>query len=121
MNAVAANTFRQGFSTRTFMGIDMFPYRQDNVQEFIKKIEFKQKAHNVTFNLRFNINKIDFNSKLNEDLKFKMEQVNFSEEWTNILEKDYSVNKRQFVFYVLDCRESSGLLDLCNMRDVGKF
>lgn len=31
MNEVAANVFRQGYSTRTYRGMDIFRYREDNV------------------------------------------------------------------------------------------
>jgi len=30
-NKIAANSFRQGYSLRTYMGTDMFSYREDNV------------------------------------------------------------------------------------------
>ena len=31
MSEIVANSFRQGYSTRTFMNYNMFPYREDNV------------------------------------------------------------------------------------------
>ena len=39
MNQVAANVFRQGYSTRTYRGMDIFRYREDNVQRNLKMIE----------------------------------------------------------------------------------
>ena len=40
MNEIVANSFRQGYSTRTFMNYNMFPYRNDNVQERLKQLKF---------------------------------------------------------------------------------
>ena len=68
MSEIVANAFRQGYSTRTYTGFDMFRYREDNVPFQIKQIEHATEAHGVKFNLRFNINKVKFCSRLNEDL-----------------------------------------------------
>ena len=40
MSEIVANSFRQGYSTRTFMNYNMFPYREDNVQERIKQLKY---------------------------------------------------------------------------------
>jgi hypothetical protein len=55
---VAANAFRQGYTTRTFTGMDIYRYRDDNVQRTLKSIEFKNEANDVIFNIKFNINEI---------------------------------------------------------------
>ena len=94
MSPIVANAFRQGYSTRTFMGYNMFPYRDDNVQRRIKQLKYYQKAHDVEFNIYFNINKIEFCSKLNEDLMATMKENNFAEAYTKVLEKDHQVHKR---------------------------
>jgi hypothetical protein len=58
MSMVAANAFRQGYTTRTFTGMDIYRYRDDNVQRTLKSIEFKNEANDVIFNIKFNINEI---------------------------------------------------------------
>lgn len=72
----------------------MFPYREDNVQTPLNSFSHIVSAHNVTFNLKFNVNKIGFNSKLNEDFINKLKSSNFYEEWDEIFLRDYQVNKR---------------------------
>jgi len=89
MSPIVANAFRQGYSTRTFMGYNMFPYRDDNVPIRIKQVTHSTLAHGVEFNLRFNINKIPFCSRLNEDLITTMQETNFAEAYTKVLEKDH--------------------------------
>lgn len=74
MNEVAANAFRQGYTTRTYAPYKMFPYRDDNVQSRLKQFEFTTSASNVTFKLRFNINKIRFNSALNQEIQMRLKE-----------------------------------------------
>jgi hypothetical protein len=66
MNEITANAFRQGYSLRTFANMNMFPYREDNVGRALKSFLFSTEAEGVTFNINFNVNEIDFNSRLNE-------------------------------------------------------
>lgn len=75
----------------------------------------------LDFNFRFNINRIAFVSQLNEELKKVMNKSEYPEEWMKVIVKDYTVQKRQFVFYLLECRRGSELFDVCNKRDVRRF
>jgi hypothetical protein len=89
MSEIVANAFRQGYSTRTFTGFNMFKYREDNVPYQIKQVQHGTERHGVKFNLRFNINEIRFCSRLNEDLLQVMESTNFAEEYVKVLAKDH--------------------------------
>jgi len=53
MNLVAANAFRQGYSTRTFTGMEMFRYREDNVGRKVKDFSYPTSANGIDFNLKF--------------------------------------------------------------------
>ena len=94
MNQVAANVFRQGYSTRTFRGMDIFRHREDNVQRSIKQIEHSVSAHDVVFNLRFNINEVEFVSRLNENMMDAMRKSSFYQELVEVITRDYQVSKR---------------------------
>ena len=61
------NSFRSGYyaNTEKFVSIDKFPYRDDNVPQLVKSIVFPYEFNGNEVDIRFHINKIDFNSKLN--------------------------------------------------------
>jgi hypothetical protein len=124
MQEVAANVFRQGHSLRTFSGMKMFPYREDNVPRLQKQLRYSTSVgyedRPVTFNFKFNINTIEFNSKLNEHTATLMRQSNFHNDFTRSVTRDYQVNKRQYAFYLLNCFDMP-MRDLCNSRDINKF
>lgn len=88
-NEVAANVFRQGYSTRTFMGYNMFNYREDNVQKKYKQLDFETKSNEVTFGFKFNLNEIAFNSRLNEDLINVMKKSNYHQDFVEPIIRDY--------------------------------
>lgn len=76
------------------MHYDMFRYREDNVQRNIKQIEFMQDYNNVKFKFRFNINEIEFVSRLNEDIAYQLENSNFHYEITQAIIRDHQASKR---------------------------
>ena len=122
MSLVAANVFRQGYSLRTYNGVDMFPYRDDNVQKVINKFTFTTRANEVEFNLQFTVNAVNFNSRLNQDLQKKMKDSSYSSQIASAIKKDYVVSKRQYAFYILDCRQNeASMRALCNNNDIGKL
>jgi len=118
MNNVVANAFLQGHSTRTFMGMNMFSYREDNVQRPIRTSEFKTSSKGVEFKVRFNINEVGFCSRLNQDFITTMDQANYHHDILEALTRDYQVSKRQYAFYLLDCRVEQGIRNLCNKQDI---
>lgn len=61
------NSFRSGYyaNTEKFATIEKFPYRDDNVAQLVKNIVFPQEFNGNEVDIRFHINKIGFNSKLN--------------------------------------------------------
>jgi hypothetical protein len=61
------NTFRQGFyaNTEKFANIPKFAYREDNLSKLTKGLVFQKEISGNEVDLRFHLNKIDFNSKLN--------------------------------------------------------
>lgn len=126
MTEVAANVFRQGHSLRSFSGLNMFPYRDDNVARLQKQLFYSttvasaaQSDRPVKFNFRFNLNTVEFNSRLNEHISTLLRESNFHGDFVKAITRDYQVNKRQYAFYLLDCTEA--LKDLCNGRDISKF
>lgn len=127
MTEVAANVFRQGHSLRSFSGLNMFPYRDDNVARLQKQLFYSTKAAStaqserpVKFNFRFNLNTVEFNSRLNEHISTLLRESNFHGDFVKAITRDYQVNKRQYAFYLLDCTEMP-MRDLCNSRDISKF
>jgi hypothetical protein len=69
MSEVIANSFRPGYSLRTFSNMKMFDHRDDNVQRLIKSLLYKTNFESVEFNITFNINSIEFCSRLNENFQ----------------------------------------------------
>ena len=100
------------------MGINMFNYREDNVQKPIRFSKMKTTSAGVEFHVMFNINEINFCSRLNEDIHSKMETASYHTDITDAIIKDYKVSKRQYAFYLLDCREQSNIRHLCNRQDI---
>lgn len=105
----------------------MFDYRNDNVARLKRQLSYSSIVHEtkdssrpVKFNFRFNINTIEFNSRLNEHISLLLRESNFHEDYVPAITRDYQVNKRQYAFYLLDCTEQP-LKDQCNARDIGKF
>lgn len=110
MQEVAANVFRQGHSLRTFSGLKMFPYRDDNVPRLQKQFYYSTTVKStigsdrpVKFHFRFNINSVEFNSKLNEHVTTLMKDSNYHTDFTKAITRDYQLNKRQYAFYLLNC------------------
>lgn len=118
---MAANVFRQGYSTRTFSPYTMFPYREDNVGNRLRQFKFQTKSSNVTFNLRFNVNRVNFNSRLNEEFYGLLVETDNMVRYSRALVKEYQTSKRQFAFYILDCQMYTKMYDACNKRDLAAF
>ena len=51
MSEVIANSFRPGYSLRTFSNMKMFDHRDDNVQRLIKSLLYKTNFESVEFNI----------------------------------------------------------------------
>jgi predicted small metal-binding protein len=74
------------------------------VQRNLRQIEHSVKAHDVAFNIRFNINEVEFVTRLNEHMKDALKRSSFYQELIEVITRDYQLSKRQFAFYLLDCR-----------------
>ena len=74
--------------------MDIYRYREDGVQRNLKQIEHQVEAHNVVFNMRFNLNEIEFNSRLNEDMMQAMKTSSFYQELVQVIIKDFQISKR---------------------------
>jgi hypothetical protein len=48
-----------------------------------------------------------------------MRKKSYYQDVIPVLTKDYQVSKRQYAFYLLDCKRDSVLIDLCNSNAVG--
>ena len=118
--SIAANAFRQGYSTRSYQNIDVFNYRNDGVQQNIRQVKFKTEG-DQQFQIQFNINQILMNTRLDEDLMEKMKSSQFYQDLVNVLVKDHQISKRQFTFYKMDCRLETNIRDLCNSRELSQF
>ena len=89
MSDVIANAFRPGYSLRTFQNTKMFDHRDDNVQRPIKSLLYSIKVDSLDFNIKFNINSIEFCSRLNEHFHKKWLTTNFYQEMTSVISRDY--------------------------------
>ena len=74
----------------------------------------------MKFSFRFNINSVEFNSKLNEHVATLMRDSNNADTFSQAITRDYQVNKRQYAFYLLNCVDMP-MRDVCNSRDVNKL
>ena len=89
MSDVIANAFRPGYSLRTFQNTKMFDHRDDNVQRPIKSLLYSIKVDSIDFNIKFNINSIEFCSRLNEHFHKKLLTTNFYQDMTSVISRDY--------------------------------
>lgn len=84
-------------------------------------MEHRIETHGVEFKVKFNINEIGFNSRLNENMMQKMGESGFYQDLVEVITKDHQISKRQFSFYIMDCSVDSRLSNLCQSRDINKF
>ena len=102
--------------------MDVFKYRDDNFKRSLRNLEYSSQDldntfPDVNFNFKFSINKVSFNSRLNEDLYHKLKRRGSTDDILEVLERDYVTSKRQFVFYIIDCCEGSALNGECSTID----
>jgi hypothetical protein len=86
---VAANVFRTGYNLRSYKNMNVFDYRNDNIQKLVQQVEHRIETHGVEFKVKFNINHIEFNSRLNENMISKMRQSNFHQDLVEVVVKDH--------------------------------
>ena len=60
---------------------------------------------------------MEFSSKLNSHLQAALEKGGRYEELVKALHRDYSVSKRQYAIYLVDCYEKT-LASLCAKADI---
>ena len=102
------------------MNMDMFDHRDDNVARQVKKLSYKLNtpAQGVSYNVAFNINQVEFVSRLNTQFHEALRTHAHYQDLVKMITKDYSVSKRQYAFYLLDCYDET-LRELCTKVDIG--
>lgn len=118
MSEITANAFRPGYSVRSFKDMTMFDHRDDNVARLIEQVTYTTAAAGVAFNLDFNINAVEFVSRLNSHFQSVLENGGRSDDLVAALRRDYSVSKRQYAVYLIDCYDET-LRQLCASADIG--
>lgn len=120
MTEVAANAFRPGYSVRSFKDMVMFDHRDDNVARLIEQVSYKTTAKDVDFNVAFNINQVEFTSRLNSHFQAALANGGRQEDLVAALRRDYAVSKRQYAIYLVDCYDET-LRALCASAEIGRM
>ena len=120
MNEIAANAFRPGYSLRTFRDMNIFEHRDDNVGRLIEQISYKTETKGVDFNVAFNINLVDFSSRLNSHFQAAMANGGRQDDLVAALRRDYAVSKRQYAIYLINCHDET-LASLCASSEVARM
>lgn len=120
MNDIVANAYRPGYSIRSFANSTVMNHRTDNVGRLVENLNYRTESQGVDYNINFNINKVDLVSRLNSHFHEVMLKKGRQEDLVAALRRDYSVSKRQYAIYLVDCYDET-LKELCAGADVGRM
>ncbi|TNV83585.1 hypothetical protein FGO68_gene14400 [Halteria grandinella] len=109
MNAeLMQNSFRVGYykSADKFQNLKPFPYREDNVPRRERTLEFQKDYSGNDVDIRYQINTIDFNSKLNAEFRRELATPDpdlHMHRLSESIHTDIMMHGRQYVIYLIDC------------------
>jgi hypothetical protein len=94
------NSFRVGYysGTEQMQGAKAFPYREDNKLKGARSVVFQKDYSGNDVDIRFQINTVKFNSRLNEELQDQMNKpgddiLSVRKTW-EVFTNDYLTNGR---------------------------